>query len=46
MVEVKKPTIGKRTTLGQAYDLFLKDTKLPIHQWCKERELKRRKVKI
>lgn len=43
---VEKPIIGKRTSIGQAYDQFLKDTNLPIHQWCKEQEIKRRKIKF
>lgn len=36
---VEKPIIGKRTGIGQAYDMLLGDM-LPIHQWDAERRAK------
>lgn len=33
-LEINKPVIGKRTGLGQAFDLFLSATHLPINEWA------------
>ena len=34
MKEIEKPVIGKRTQIGKAFDQFLKESKLPIHEWA------------
>lgn len=35
---VEKPIIGKKTGVGQAFDQFLTETRLPIHEWCRKQE--------
>lgn len=35
---VEKPIIGKKTGVGQAFDQFLSNTKLPINEWCREQK--------
>lgn len=34
-IEIPKPIIKERTTLGQAFDQMFKET-LPINYWCKK----------
>jgi len=43
---IPKPIIGKRTTIGQAYDEFLRNTKLPINEWCKKQDRIRKNKKF
>lgn len=43
--EIAKPIIKKRTTLGQAFDLFYKES-LPIHYFCNQQAEKNKKIKI
>jgi hypothetical protein len=35
ILEIERPVIKKRTSIGQAYDELLKDM-LPIHAWCEK----------
>lgn len=42
---IDKPIIGKRTTIGQAFDQYLEET-LPIHTWCLKQEAIRKKGKL
>lgn len=36
--QIDAPIIGKRTGIGQAFDSFLKETDLPINEWCRKQK--------
>jgi hypothetical protein len=43
--QIDKPIIGKKTGVGQAFDLLLKDM-LPINAWARKQKELNSKIKI
>jgi hypothetical protein len=44
-MHLEKPTIGKRTGIGKAFDELVLEL-LPYHKWEQEQKEKRNKIKL